>query len=321
VTDIKIIRLILIILNNSGIKYASFNSRITSDKNQTMKYLYSLIFMLSICSCNKLYFNTSIGRNLNVCKKLRGDALIYAIFVNDPNTKPWTNYDIETTIDSIKEAIKWIESKAKSNDIKLKISLAYLLKGDSIIRINKKLPKKSLIESVFTRNGPEKLTKWGDDIAGYILTDYTDTMYLPRSKERLVAKLRDERKVESVALMYFVNNYYKEDISVTINMYSFSEMEFSIVSFKNPSIITHEFLHNFGASDLYRQLYSKQKNKKLALKYFPNDIMLTTMDRNIENTEICELEKYLIGWQDTLNPKYNRLLFDGKIRIKRISVK
>lgn len=234
-----------------------------------------------------------MGRNINVCKKLRGNVLLYAIFVNDPNTKPWTNYDIETTIDSVKTAIVWIKEKAKINNIPLNIRLAYPVSGDSVIRIYKKLPKRTLYESAYSRNGAKKLSRWGDEIAAYILSDYMDTLYLPKSKERLVAKLRDDYRIESVVIMYFINNYYKEDIFATLNIYSYNEMEFAIVSFKNPAVIAHEFLHTFGASDLYRQLYFKERNKKLALKYFPNDIMLNAADRNIENAEIGELENIL----------------------------
>ncbi|MEI6854195.1 MAG: hypothetical protein WCL06_15210, partial [Bacteroidota bacterium] len=88
------------------------------------------------------------------------------------------------------------------------------------------------------------------------------------------------------------------------------DVEYCIVSYKYPVVIAHEFLHLYGASDLYRQLYQKQRNKHMALKYFPNDIMLKTEDRTLSDVSIGSLEKYLIGWTDTIEPKYEKLLIE-----------
>jgi len=135
------------------------------------------------------------------------------------------------------------------------------------------------------------------------------------TKERLIAQLRNKHKEEKVALMYFVNNYYKEDISVTLNTFSASEIEYSIVSYNRPVVIAHEFLHLFGASDLYRQLYNKKKkNRKLAIKSFPNDIMLVTDYKNLAEVEVGALTQYLIGWKDTWDPKHEKLFYEGKFK-------
>jgi hypothetical protein len=42
-------------------------------------------------------------------KKLKGNVVIYAIFVDSKYTNPWSKYDIETTLDSIRTATKWLE--------------------------------------------------------------------------------------------------------------------------------------------------------------------------------------------------------------------
>jgi hypothetical protein len=45
------------------------------------------------------------ARYKNVCKDLRGDALLYFVFIDSKYTAPWTEYDIQSTIDSVRAAI------------------------------------------------------------------------------------------------------------------------------------------------------------------------------------------------------------------------
>lgn len=73
-------------------------------------------------SCNHNYHKTKNAYaistvNNNVCKKLYGDVLLYAIFVDTRQARPWSNHDIITTLDSIRKSIAWIEEKAKINNI------------------------------------------------------------------------------------------------------------------------------------------------------------------------------------------------------------
>jgi hypothetical protein len=234
--------------------------------------------------------------------------VVYAIFVDNDYTKPWTKFDIESTLDSMKNAIDWIEQLAQENNISLKLKLNYPTLDDSVMRVERKLPRKSVFASVYSQNGLKNLKRWSDEIAKKVYEKTGASDIAKGSKERLIAYIRNKEKTESVALMFFVNNYYKNDLSVCIK--SPDDVEYCIVSYKYPVVIAHEFLHLFGASDLYRQLYQKQKNKRLALKYFPNDIMLKTEDKSLGSVEIGELEKYLIGWQDTIDPKYNKLLIE-----------
>ena len=271
------------------------------------KYGALFLIILHLFSCNYRY-NVSSSRNTNVCKKLSGNLVLYAIFVDNDYTKPWTKFDIESTLDSVKNAISWIEQMAEENHISLKIKLDYPIVGDSVMRVERKLPRRSVFASVFSQNGPRNLKRWSDEIAKKVYEQTGASDIAKGSKERLIAYVRNKEKTESVGLMYFVNNYYKNDLSVCIRYPD--DVEYCIVSYKYPVVIAHEFLHLFGASDLYRQLYQKQRNKRLALKYFPNDIMLKTEDRSLESESIGELEKYLIGWQDTINPKYNNLLVE-----------
>lgn len=136
-------------------------------------------------------------------------------------------------------------------------------------------------------------------------------------RERLLARLRDIYKTDNVALMYFVNNYYSDEISVTFDATSSDNPEFSIVSFKNPSVIAHEFLHLFGAWDLYITPFDSHKEtirrKKQAMELFPDEIMAFAY-RNIDSLNISQFTRYTIGWDNALEPKYSELILGKKLK-------
>ena len=263
------------------------------------------------------------GMYMNVCKDLRSNILVYFIFVDTKTTAPWTEFDLRSTLDSMEVAINWIEQKAKENNIQLNIVSDYYI-GDEYATIRKNLPVETVIKSATTPNfnkGLKEINKWADNIAKRIGTEVNITekdgipeIKNPKNKERLVAHLRDEKQVESVALLYMVNNYYRNDISLTVNHLDTEDVEFSIVSYKYPAIIAQNILNLFGAADLSKTLYRRNDKKiKIAEDYFPNDIMRDVYAKAIGSLEIGEFTKYLIGWDTHLDPKYNTLLTDKVI--------
>lgn len=302
--------------------------RNTENKSINIKVILLLLVLLYISeSCRTLRFDNRIARDRNVCKKLHGRVLLYGIFVDNDNTKPWTDFDLSTTISSVNQSMNWIEAQAPDS-LNLKIDFKYF-QYDTINTIEQKLPKKTVFESVFFGKNPiGSLNRWGDKIASIahaieISNGHIDSLTIDKkfTKERLIAELRDKYKVESVALVYFVNNYYIDDISVTVNSALSNDIEYTIVSYKRPSVITHEFLHLFGASDLYRQMLNKKKKiRRLSMKYFPNDIMQAVYHRDLDELEIGDLTKYLIGWTDTYDPKWESLFYEVfklRFRLKR----
>ena len=263
----------------------------------------------------------SKARYNNVCKDLRDDILLYFVFVDTRTTYPWTEFDILSTIDSIHVAKRWIEGQAEKHDIALNIKTDYYI-GNEYATVNRNLPRETVQESITDPNlkkGIASLNRWGD----YVSKMVGESMYVkekdgippmkkPGNKERLVAFLRDEYNVESVALMFFVNNYFRNDISLAVNTYTTEDIEFAIVSYKYPAEIAHNFLHLFGAVDLYRT-YNRNNRKRIrfARKQFPNDIMQDPYATNIADQRIGEFSRYMIGWTDELNNDYELLLTDG----------
>ncbi len=266
------------------------------------------------------------GRYNNVCKDLRADVLLYFIFIDTKETSPWTEFDIMSTIDSLDVAVRWLEKQAENNDIGLNIKTDYYI-GNEYATINQNLPGKSVEESLLEPNlnkGVAALNKWADNVsrkAGesfYILNkDGIPKIQPPKNAERLIAHLRDEFSVESVALMFMVNNYFKSDLSVALNTLTTGNVEFAIVSYKYPSVIAHNFLHLYGAADLYKTPFRRSKRKiKLAGNLYPAGIMQDPYSKMIHNLNISDFTKYLIGWTKEPDPQYKPLLTDRFISIK-----
>ena len=305
-----------------------------------MKLKYLILFALNLCfvfGCNSskhgLTSENVIGTEVhlasvhnNVCKSLYGNVLLYAIFVDTRGTKPWSEFDIKSTLDSIQKAMDWIKRKAIINNRKLEIEIKYPVSGHKI-PVALDFPRTTLSETLFQPSlqiGIKAIQSWSDRIAvaaARTLPPDTSKMITTRNsltdKERLIARLRDIYKTDNVALVYFVNNYYNDEISVTLYATSRNNVEYSIVSYKNPSVIAHEFLHLFGAWDLYITPFEKDKaaksRKEFAMKEFPNEIMAFAY-RGIDSLDISPFTRYCIGWEKQMDPKYTEMILGKNIR-------
>lgn len=260
------------------------------------------------------------ARYTNVCKDLRGDALLYFIFVDSRETTPWTEFDIQSTIDSVRVAINWLHVQARQNNITLNIIADFYI-GKEYTTITKNLPAGSILSSITEpsiRKGEALMNKWADGIAKIAgsdlpvnVKDGIPEINNPRNKERLVAYLRDENNVESVALLFMLNNYYKSDISVQMNTMNTDDVEFAVVSYKYPAEIAHNFLHLYGAADMYPTIFRKNEKKiRFLQNEFPKEIMLDPYGKNIWDLEISEYTKYLIGWTEKMAPEYESFMTD-----------
>ena len=290
------------------------------------KIFLCLLLLSGLDSCILFrQYDNRWARNYNTCKKLQGKVVLYAIFVDTRYTKPFTDYDITSTTDSIQKAIDWIEAKANVEGIPLDIELK-IYKNEKQITVSKDLPLKTIYKTAVF-GGIGMLNRWADAVA----KKAGSTMELankplipktrkPSDRERLVAKIRDEEGAESVALMYFVNNYYMEDLSLACNitLLTNGELEYAIVSFKDPAVIAHEFLHLFGAPDLYKSPFGKRRsrNVRFVKREFPNEIMLTC-DPQLNKLDLCPATKYLVGWSDVIDRKYERLIYDHRFTRRR----
>jgi len=293
--------------------------------------IFTLTILITFLGCKSNQQVTEVrfaSRENNVCKILQGRVIVYAIFVDSKFTKPWSEYDINSTIDSIKLGMNWVMKKAKENNVSLSIEVANHKNMKGAVPIYNDLSKKTLSGTLFKPplfTGIKDIYKWADKIAaeaGKSLPKDTTIKIIKTTnklsdRERLIARLRDIYKTDNVALMYFINNYYSEELSLTLDINSRENIEFSIVSFKKPAVIAHEFLHLFGAWDLYVTPFDNKKaaikKKQQAMVLFPNEIMAFAY-RGIDSLDICQFTKYAIGWDKQLDKKYADLLFGKKIK-------
>ncbi|MEM9052644.1 MAG: hypothetical protein AAGC47_11370 [Bacteroidota bacterium] len=265
--------------------------------------------------------------NNNVCKKLKEKVVLYAIFVDSRYTNPWTEHDIYSTIDSIQVATNWIESEASNRGVPLNIEVIYHQDKKEIIPIEANLMRQTLSKTLFGPNGVRYVDRWADKVAktamgiyGKDTTKVTRTKIVPKDRERLLARVRDEHKTDNVALVYFINNYYTNEVSVAIHTAQNFDPEYAIVSFKQPAVIAHEFLHLFGALDLYRTPFDSKRKANRSLSFaqsqFPNEIMAFPY-RGLDSLTISPFTEYLVGWDRELDQKYEQMITRGKVRIAK----
>ncbi|MEW6467627.1 MAG: hypothetical protein AB1458_01815 [Bacteroidota bacterium] len=291
-----------------------------------MRYLSCLLLVLLLTNCSlfrKGKVDVRYGMDNNACKKMQGKALMYLVFVDTKTTKPWSNFDLASALDSARKAAKWLEKQAKDNNHILNISVDYYGSKSKTKTISKELPKASIYESLdglTLETSINKLNKYADDLCKKIIS----TAFPSQSKgskisarEKLVNLLRDKYNVEHVALMFMFNNYYMEDFSITTNTMSKEETEYAMTSYKNPSLIASQVLSLFGAAGM-GEYYLKKRNKnaKWAREQFPNDIMINAF-RPIEELEIGPYTQYMIGWTDVIEKKYEKLFYIDAEKVKK----
>jgi hypothetical protein len=261
------------------------------------------------------------GKNKNVCKELKNDVLAYFIFVDSKTTSPWTEFDIRSTLDSINVAVNWINQQAAKNNMPLKVRANYYV-GKPYSTIKRDLPQGS-VEKTLTSSGLKRgyrdLNLWADAIAKKVGStfdiqdkDGIPEIKNPKNKERIVAYLRDFNNLESVALIFMVNNYFRDDISVVVNSFNTDDVEFAIVSYKYPSEIAHNILTLYGAAPMYNSVLRKnEKKSKQMMQLFPNEIMQDPYGKDIKTLSIGDYTKYLIGWSDNINSRFHEFLTDN----------
>jgi hypothetical protein len=283
-------------------------------------HLSGVLILILTTSFNYTRIDYREGMYKNVCKDLKNNVLVYFIFIDTKETSPWTEFDIRSTIDSMHVATNWIVEKAKRKGVQLNIISDYYI-GKEYTPIRKNLLYGNVNKTVTNpnfRKGLKEINTWADNIAKKVGADMQLTdkdgipeVKNPKNKERLVAHLRDEKLVESVALLFMVNNYFKDDISIVVNQLNTEDVEFAVVSYKYPSVIAQNILSLFGAADLYKSLYRRDEKKiNQAAGLFPNDIMRDVYAIDINKLEIGDLTAYLIGWDLKLDPRYYSLLTD-----------
>lgn len=284
------------------------------------KLLTLLVISIILFAC-KSYTRIGSVRN-NVCKVLEKKVVLFAVFVDSEGTHAWTEYDINSTMDSIRVGIDWLHKQAEKNGKSLEIELqqAINVAKKNVVPFKEDFKYSTLSGTLFKyqdlRKGIKMIDEWSNNVSkdvGKMFPEDTSELVLtdirPNSREKLIAKLRNQYKTDNVALMFFINNYFENEMSITFHTSSSTETEYAIVSDKQPAVIAHEFLHIFGAWDLYISPFDKgfvtKMRKRKAMQRYPNEIMAFAY-RDIDSLEISPLTKYLIGWDNVMDEKTSK---------------
>src|ERR1035437_6067521 len=130
------------------------------------------------------------GRDHNVCKKLNGKVLVYLVFVETGDSSPWTDFDLNSTVDSVKIAINWLNETAKKNGKDLKIN--FNTQADDTMKIVKQKLGGQIVDLIDSKDGLDKIDKWSNKIIKIKTGE--------KNRLKLITKIRNEYNIESVAL-------------------------------------------------------------------------------------------------------------------------
>lgn len=265
------------------------------------------------------------ARDKNVAGKLQGKVVVYTIFVDSKKTLPWSGFDIKSTKDSLEKVFNWVrfESEKYNQQVRIEPVYATLNKKQTF---KKKLPYTSLgaafSEGEYSK--ASKLGKWANGIA----KKFEKSIKLKGEKlpkkpkldafQKLVTKLKRNHDADHVVIFFMLNNYFISDVSAVMNNMQSTEVEFAVNSGKDTHLFAAQFLSLFGAQNLNEGAYSKHEVKKLAIakQDFPDDVMVN-LESDLNNSKVGEHTAYLIGWRESVNPKYADLFKLAPLKKKK----
>lgn len=256
-------------------------------------------------------------KNRNTCKFMTDSVLVYAIFVDVDSYHPWTEFDIRSTMDSLKKATNWLQSQAGNYSHSVQFEPVQYKDGGRLTIYERSVKVNLSHEQAFIRERKSRFKKWISWSDAIAKKAGKGLKYIPSSKvsqrlkivnvQTLNQALRDKYKRENVAILFFVNGYYEDHPSYSFHTESDRFAEYSIITNKNPAVISHEILHLFGAVDLYpNKAYPNFNFKELAEK-FPDEVM-RIQHKEISRLSVSPITAYFIGWQDSLDKPNTRLL-------------
>lgn len=290
----------------------------------TLRFTVMLYCLYSPASCHHYHTayvseKLSPTRNRNACAQLKDKAIVYSVFVDIDALHPFTRYDIESTLDSIRKSCFWIEKQGKDYPINLTIE-PVLHEGKNKWCFNER--------RAFTHLNLNRLTSskrrgtasnWADCVSAYAgrglkpqQRTNLDTKINIRNTQQLIARLRDIYKTDQIVLLFFINGYIEDLPSLAFNTESNGPgVEFGIITKKNPAAISHVILNLFGAVDLFPNTTYPTFNYPEIASIYPNEIMRIT-HKPIETLSLSPISTYYLGWTPTLNKPDTRLLYHLK---------
>jgi len=260
-------------------------------------------------------------RDRNVCKKLVGDVLVYPVFVEQKKGSVWTEEDRFMYLDSLQKGLMWIQKQASNDSIRLN----FIIKAHPKV-MKKGLPGKSVKGALAMLEGTKSHTKFNkhyDNISKKASSKVEKKEVLKpfvkkiKSKERLIAKLRNAYQVESVVLMFIHKPEELNHLYLNMNSLTNMDVEYIVTTFQSPAVINYQVLQLFGAATMnYNRGKKKEKASKLIVEeLFPDDIM-ANLGKSIQVLTIGDYTKYLIGWTNKEKDYFKNIVSERKVVVK-----
>ena len=288
-----------------------------------IKFCVALVGALTLASCcfkSSHHYSEfkAPSRNMNVCGHLKDSVVLYCIFVDVNSYHPFSQFDVNSTMDSVRKATEWLECQAEYMHIPLSIQ-PVLHKTHNKVTLQEWKTPAALhgFKRPFTKRKYASYTnKWTDFIAKYAgrsvkqkNTGRIKTRVKAYNLESLIHILRNNYQTDGMAVMFFVNGYYEREACMSFNIYNNGpHPEYAVITHKNTSAIAHEFLHLFGGIDLYPHRHHPGFNYADLEEIYPNEIMRIA-HKDINKLMLSPITKYYIGWQDDIPKSDLRMLY------------
>lgn len=260
-------------------------------------------------------------RDINVCKKLVGDVLVYPVFVQEKKGEPWKDQDRKEYLDSLNVALNWIMHQAAEDTVKLNFTTVAHPKV-----IKKGLPAKTVRESIDMLKNTKsylKFNKHYNGLSKMVVKGIAKEQVLQplvtkiKNKERLIALLRNTYQVESVVLLFVHKPQALDHIYLTLNSLTNKDVEFVVTTFRSPTVLGYQVLELFGAAPMMYRSGNKKEvaSKEFVQQNYPNDIM-ANLNKSIQQLSMSEYTRYLVGWNTDFKEQYKILVSQRKVMIK-----
>ena len=220
---------------------------------------------------NHLISNVFLNcRGQGDCRSLTGNVLLAVIMVDDSESR-WTAAAMEAYQKKQAAATSKLQAEAKSYGASLNVGIHYL---------------RSRIQGTLSI---QNFTGWvSKALAGAGLPP----------EEEVIPMLRHNAGVKEAAVIFVVN---RPGRAFAIEQNVQKAFEYTIL-YGEDTDYRHELLHLFGAKDFY---YPAEV-KRIAAKYFPNSIMISSGG----NVRVDELTAYLVGWTNQVSDRMKKFLVE-----------
>lgn len=200
-------------------------------------------------------------------RNLSGRLHNACLFVSDPSGTPWKLKDKERLLNCLREAEAWLTKQAEPWGVYLEFTPFFCLGLNDDVK--QKLPK----------------NRHQSQLINELVSKANDVLNINYYKAA--------REQEAVRVLLFVNKRGRSFACPSND----AAVIYNDSGYMLDTVIAHELLHLYGASDLYQVDRFTREQAKLASRLYPKDIMNT--HDNLKKLRINPFTAFKIGWHQS----------------------